>query len=310
MMTNLLFTWKPYFSIDRIRNTVEGLEVQVSDDPAEILKLLPDAEIACVADWNAEMLRAAKTLRWVQAFSGGVDSLLFPEFVVSPITLTSLKGNFSIPAAEYAMGVMLAFSRRLEYDIRQRSHRKFVVSEPTELYAKTVGIIGLGNMGVEIAKRCRCFEMNVIAMDCQPRTDLDLVDQWYPPDRLGQLLAASDYVAVAVPLTELTTGMIGEHELAAMKPSAYLVDVSGRPAIYDIEALTRALRSRRIAGASLQMVPAENSLLWELDNLILSFHRVVSREQMERIVEMFCENLRRYSRGESLLGLVDKKAGF
>ena len=310
MMTNLLFTWKPYFSIDRIRNTIEGLNVQVSDDPAEILKLLPETEVACVVNWNAEMLRAAKKLRWVQAFLGGVNGLLFPEFVVSPVTLTSLKGSFSIPAAEYAMGVMLAFSRRLGYDIRQRPHRKFVASEPTELYGKTVGIIGLGNMGLEIAKRCRCFQMNVLAMDCNPRKDFDLVDQWYPPDRLVQLLAASDYVVVVVPLTELTMGMIGEHELAAMKPSAYLVDISGRPAVYDIEALTRALRSRRIAGASLQMVPEVNSPLWELDNLILSFHRAVSHEQMERVIEMFCENLRRYSRGEPLLGLVDKKAGY
>jgi len=309
-MTNLLFTWKPPFSLDRIQNAVEGLKVQVSDDPAEILKLLPDAEIVCVANWNAEMLRVAKKLRWVQAFSGGINGLLFPEFVVSPIPLTSLKGNFSLPAAEYAMGVMLAFSRRLEYDIRQRPQRTFVASEPTELYGKTVGIVGLGSMGVEIAKRCRCFQMKVLAMASQPRKDVDLVDQWYPSDRLVQLLAASDYIVVAVPLTKLTHGMIGEHELTTMKPSAYLIDVSGRPAIYDLTALTRALQSRRIAGASLQMVPEVNSPLWDLDNLILSFHRTVSREQMERSIETFCENLRRYSRGETLLGLVDKQAGY
>lgn len=184
-----------------------------------------------------------------------------------------------------------------------------LLSEPTELYGKIVGIIGLGNTGVEIAKRGRCFRMNVLAMDCHPRTDFDLVEQWYPLDRLAQLLAASDYVVVAVPLTELTTGIIGEHELAAMKPSACPVDVSGRPAIYDIEAVTGALRSWRITGASLQMVPEANSPLWELDNLILSFHRAVSREQMERSVEMFCENLRRYSRGEPLLAQLSHLGG-
>lgn len=129
-------------------------------------------------------------------------------------------------------------------------------------------------------------------------------------DRLAQLLAASDYMVVAAPLTELTCGMIGERGLAAMKPGAYLVDVSGRPAIYDLEALTRALRSRQIAGTSLQMVPEANSPLWDLDNLILSFHRIVSREHRERSIKAFCENLRRYRRGETLLGLADKQAGY
>jgi len=306
----LLFTWKPPRGLDQIRRAIADLEVVVSDDPAQIVKLIRDVEIACVGHWDAKMLRAAKKLRWVHAFSGGVNSVLFREFVASPVPLTCLKGTFDIPAAEYALGVMLAFSRRLEYDIRQRASRSFREADPTELYGKTVGIIGLGNMGGEIAKRCQCFGMTVIGMSRRPpRTEIT-VDRWLAPKDLPKLLAESDYVVVAVPLTEGTEALIGKKELARMKPGSYLIDVSGRPAIYDIDALTRALKARKIAGASLQIVPPKDSPLWDVENLFISFHRIVSREQYGRCIEMFCENLRRFGDGSPLLGLVDKKAGY
>jgi phosphoglycerate dehydrogenase-like enzyme len=294
----LLFTWKPPRGLDRIRKAIDGLRVEVSDDPAEILGLIPDAEIACVGHWTAEILRTAKKLQWVHSFSGGVNHALFPEFIASPIPLTCLKGTFDIPAAEYALGVMLAFTRRIEYDIRQRSQRKFDDQNPTELHGKTVGIIGMGNMGAEIAKRCRCFGMNVISVSRRSLSDLP------------QLLADSDFVVVCVPLTDQTRGMIGESQLSAMKKTAYLIDVSGRPAVYDSDALQQALRSQKIAGASLQMVPPTESPLWDIDHLFLSYHRVVSCEHFDRCIEMFCENLRRYRSGQPLLGLVDKQAGY
>jgi phosphoglycerate dehydrogenase-like enzyme len=294
----LFFTWKPPRGLDRLRNAIPELEIACSDDVAEILKLIPDAEIVCVGHWNAEMLRAAKRLRWVHSFSGGVNHALFPEFVASPVPLTCLKGTFDIPAAEYALGVMLAFSRKLEYDIRQRPKRTFAEQEPTELHGKTVGIIGLGNMGAEIAKRCRCFGMTVVGVSRRSRAELP------------KLLAESDFVIVAVPLTEQTCGMIGAAQLAAMKPTAYLIDVSGRPAIYDLDALQTALRAQQIAGASLQIVPAPDSALWDLENLLISHHRVVSREHFDRGIEAFCDNLRRYRAGQPLVGLVDKAAGY
>jgi phosphoglycerate dehydrogenase-like enzyme len=306
----LLFTWKPPRGLDRIQSAIDGLRVEVSDDPADILTRIPNAEIACVGHWNAEMLHSAKKLRWVHAFSGGVNSVLFPEFVASPIPLTCLKGTFDIPAAEYALGVMLSFSRRLEYDIRQRPQRKFEDQEPTELHGRTVGIIGFGTMGTEIAKRCRCFGMRVLALSRQARTHAELVDEWFTPEQIASLLAASDYVIVALPLTDQTRGMIGTRQLSSMKKSAYLIDVSGRPALYDLDALQKSLRARQIAGASLQMVPPPDSPLWGLDNLLLSYHRIVSREHFDRCIEMFCENLQRYRAGKPLLGLVDKAAGY
>ncbi|MBI2194449.1 MAG: D-2-hydroxyacid dehydrogenase [Planctomycetes bacterium] len=309
-MTKVLLTWKPPRGLERIRTCLDGLDVQATHTRAEILHSIGDADVACVGHWDAEIFRAAHQLRWVHAFSAGVNHLLFPEFVASPIPLTSLKGTFDIPAAEYALGVMLAFTRRIEYDVRRRACRTFEESEPTELWARTAGIVGFGSMGAEIAKRCRAFGMKVLALARRPREAPATVEEWFTAERLRDLLARSDFVVVAVPLTEQTRGMIGEAELSVMRPTAYLIDVSGRPAIYDIGALTRALQARRIAGASLQIVPEPDSPLWALENLLISFHRIVSREHFDRAIETFCENLRRYRAGCPLVGLVDKKAGY
>lgn len=306
----VLFTWKPRRGLERIKARMTDLDVQVTDDRAEIMKRIGEVEVACVGHFNAEILRAAKKLRWVHAFSGGVNTLIFPELQANPIPLTCLKGCFDIPAAEYALGVMLAFSRKLEYDIRQRPHRKFEEFESTELHGKTVGIVGLGSMGAEIARRCRSFGMRVIGLARRKRACPPEVDQMFELHELPQLLAASDFVIVATPLTTETRGMIGESQLGVMKKTAYLIDVSGRPVIYDLEALTRVLKAGKIAGANLQMVPPSDSPLWELQNLLISFHRIVSREQYDRCVDMFCENLHRYRAGQPLLGLVDKAAGY
>ncbi|MBI4024001.1 MAG: D-2-hydroxyacid dehydrogenase [Verrucomicrobia bacterium] len=306
----ILFTWKPPRGLERIKECIPDLAVQVTDDRAEIMKKIEEVEVACVGHFDAEILRAAKKLRWVHAFSGGVNSLIFPEFVASPIPLTCLKGSFDIPAAEHALAVMLAFSRKLEYDIRQRPHRRFEESEPMELHGKTVGIVGLGNMGAEIARRCHSFGMRVLGLARRPRAGPSEVDQMLAPNELPKLLAASDFVIVAAPLTSETRGMMGEAQLRAMRKTAYLIDVSGRPAIYELDALTRALKEGWIAGASLQIVPESDSPLWDLENLLISFHRIVSREHYDRCIEMFCENLHRYRAGQPLLGLVDKMAGY
>lgn len=307
---HILFTWKPPRDLDRIRFCMDGLHVDVRDNPRDIVAYVGEAEVLCVGHFNAEILAAAKKLRWIQVFSGGVDGLLFPEFVASPIPMTCIKGCFDVPGAEHALAVMLAFSRKLEYDIRQRPQRVFDIMEPTELYGKTVGIVGLGHMGMEIARRCRAFGMHVLGLARHPRAAGDETDRILTPPQLYELLAASDFVVVAVPLTAETRSLIGEPELHAMKKTAYLIDVSGRPAVYDLEALTSALRQGTIAGANLQIVPPPDSPLWDLDRLLISAHRIVSREQYDRCLNMFCDNLRRYVEGRPLLGLVDKVAGY
>jgi phosphoglycerate dehydrogenase-like enzyme len=152
--------------------------------------------------------------------------------------------------------------------------------------------------------------MRVIGLARRSRPCPDYLDEVLMPGQLSRLLRGSDFVIVAVPNTPQTRGLIGENELRCMKETAYLIDVSGRPVLYDLDALMRALEEDWIAGASLQIQPPSDSPLWDLDNLLISFHRATSREQYDRFVEIFCENVRRYRLGQPLLGLVDKTAGY
>jgi phosphoglycerate dehydrogenase-like enzyme len=275
-----------------------------------MLERIADADVACVGELDAELLTAAKRLRWVQALSGGVESVLFPQLRDSDVILTCCKECFAIPAAEHALAVILAFSRRLAYDVGRRPYRTFEYTEPEELKDKTVGIIGLGNIGREIARKCRSFDMRVVGMARRPRVPDENIEVVFTPEQMPELLAQSDFVVVAVPWTPETTGLIGAPEIARMKPSAYLIDVSGRPVLYDLVALEAALRGNRIAGANLQMVPPDDSPLWERENLLISFHRTTSRQEVSRCFALFAENLRRFRAGAPLLGLVDKVAGY
>lgn len=307
----VLMTWLPepaHLAI--IERALEGDRIRVAIDREEMIDALCDAEIACVDAFDASMLASAGRLRWIHAMLGGVDALLFPELRASPIPLTCCKECFAIPAAEHALAVMLAFSRRLEYDIRQRPNRTFVYTEPEELRGKTVGIVGLGNLGSTVAGLCRCLGMRVLGTARRPRADLAGCDAVYTRDGLPAMLAESDFVVVAVPLTGETIGMIGLAEMRAMKRTSYLIDVSGRPAIYDLDSLETALRAGIIAGANVQMVPPPQSPLWDLDNLLISFHRTTSRQEVDRCYELFADNIRRFHAGMPLRGLVDKAAGY
>lgn len=310
VVRKIVFTWLPEGGLEPIRRRLEGIDVRATDNRAEMLEWIADADVACVGEWDTELLAAARCLRWVQALSGGVESVLCSALRESPIPLACCKECFAIPAAEHALAVMLAFSRRLEYDIRQRPKRTFTYTDPEELAGKRVGIIGMGNIGREIASRCRCFGMHVIGLARTPRVLIPEVDALWTGERLHELMAAVDFVVVAVPLTPATKGMIDEAALRQMKPTGYLIDISGRPALYDLEALTSLLKQGAIAGAGLQVVPSETSPLWDLDNLLISFHRTTSRQEVSRCFELFYDNVRRFQHGEPLRGLVDKAAGY
>jgi phosphoglycerate dehydrogenase-like enzyme len=307
----ILFTWEPEpQGLEIVERSIDDARIQVAGDRARMLELISDADVACVGDLDPELLAAARKLRWIQALMGGVESILFPELRESDVLLTCCKECFAIPAAEHAVAAMLAFSRHLEYDIRRRPYRSFEYTEPEELKGKTVGIIGLGNIGRAIAQRCRCFDMRVLGMTRRARSTEADIEAVFTRDQMPELLAQSDFVVVAVPLTAETVGMIGPAEIGCMKPTAYLIDISGRPVLYDLTALESALRRSRIAGANLQIVPSDDSPLWELDNLLISFHRTTSRQEVARCFELFAENVRRFRAGAPLLGLVDKVAGY
>jgi len=259
------------------------------------------------------LLTRVPNLRWVHTISAGVDHLLFPELRESDAILTNASGVFNIPIAETVMAYILAVVKRLpEFLAQQREHR-WEKLPLRELGGLTVGIVGLGDIGTEVARLCRAFGMHVLGLRRRPAPS-DVADEVLPPDRLHDLLARSDFVVIAAPLTAETRGMIGRAELAAMKPDAWLINIS-RGAIVDEEALIEALQAGRIGGACLDVFAEEplppESPLWDMPNVIITPHNSWSSPHIEeREIDLFLENLRRYVAGEPLLNVVDKQAGY
>lgn len=282
-------------------------------------------------------LGRAPRLRWAQLHMAGVDALRrHPIYAESAIALTTTSGVHAATIAEYAITVILALAHRVPRMVEWKARggwppdgdrwRLFV---PTELRGATLGIIGYGSIGRELARiAVTALAMRVLAGKRDPSRRADpgfrlpgtgdpegaLPDAWFEPARLRELLAASDVVVMAAPLTRETERMIGPAELAAMKSTAYLVNV-GRGATVDEVALAEALRAGRLAGAAVDVFaeepPPPGHPLYAVDNAIVSPH--VSGflpSYDDRCCDLFAENLRRYLEGMPLLNLVDRAAGY
>lgn len=302
---------------------LRGVELFIGDNRDEILQQLEDAEVAFVAPFDAEMLGAAKQLRWVHAHVGGVENYLFPEMVASPVPFTCIKSTFATAGREFAIAAMLLFSRRLNYvigtealsvEVESRDHEL----HPEDLAGRTVGVLGLGNMGKAIARGAGSMEMRVLALARTPRSTPEQVDQLYTVENIDDFLAQCDYVVAALPITDQTRGSINRAFLRKMKSSAYLIDCSGRLALYDFTALVHAIEEEWIAGICLQPtgpagsldIPALSSPFWQRPNVVVSPCRGTSTKQDKRCLELFFDNLNRYQSGQPLRDLVDKQAGY
>ena len=280
----------------------------------------------------ADLGRASK-LKWVQMHIAGVDNLLDHPIMKSDILLTTASGIHAATIAEYVFASILSFNRWLPRMLYYQSRREWprgrwkLFARP-ELRGSTLGIIGYGSIGREVGRIGRCFGMRVVATKrsvsqmrdigyaAQGTGDREgaLLDEAFPPERLPEMLSLCDYMVVAVPLTPETRKLIGEAELRAMKPSAYLVNIS-RGGTVDEAALIRALQKGWIAGAGLDVFEEEplpsDSPFYDLENVILSPHVAgFTLRYDERASDLFAENLRRYLAGVPLLNLVDKAKGY
>jgi phosphoglycerate dehydrogenase-like enzyme len=319
--------------LDRIRRVSPSLAVACA--PADA------ADYAAVDVLYAGMpprdLARAPKLRWVQLHMAGVDGLReHPLYTASPLPLTTTSGVHAATIAEYAITVLLALAHRVPRMVEWKARGGWPADEqrwplfvPTEVRGATLGIVGYGSIGRELARIAKtAFGMSIVACKRDPARHADdgycppgsgdpegrLPDAWLGPDGLGDLLARSDVVAMCAPLTRETRHMIGAPELARMKPTAYLINV-GRGASVDEAALARALAEHRLAGAAVdvfaQEPPPAGHPLYGVDDVILSPH--VSGflpSYDDRCAELFAENLRRYLAGAPLLNLVDRARGY
>jgi phosphoglycerate dehydrogenase-like enzyme len=303
--------------------SLEGLADAVLDDVEVLLRgPLP----APVFD---RLLARCPNLRWVHSATAGVERVLTPSALERGLTITNARGVFSRPIAEYVMLMVLAVARHLPELLELQRERTWQPLEARELRDVTVGIVGLGSIGRAVAALASSFGCRVVATrrrmgegfgngvgdDGEPLPDVDEArSRILPPDALPELLAASDFVVLALPLTPETEDLIDVAALDAMKPGAWLINVA-RGRLVDDRALLRALRQARIGGAVLDAFRDEplppDSPFYDLDNVIITPHTSWSSGRvLDRSIELFCENLRRFRTGESLRNVVDPGVGY
>ena len=298
-----------------IQSALDGVEIHEAHSAEEAEQLIPEAE-ALIGGLGPNLLRRAKRLRWVQTWGAGVDGLLFEEFVESEIVLTSAKGTVGVHLAEHAMALLLSLSRGIAPAIRgpRWENRMPIRRASWELIDRTMGIVGFGGTGMDVALRASAFGMRIIAVDPESVNLPNHLAWCRNMDHFHDLLRESDVVMVCAPLTPETEGMFDDAAFDAMQDHAILINVT-RGRIVDEDSLLRALNHGKIGGAGLDVTPQEplpeDHPLWRLPNVVITPHTAGgSPNRDDRLVDLFCKNLRRFALGEPLLSEIDKKKGY
>jgi phosphoglycerate dehydrogenase-like enzyme len=292
----------------------------VSNHETELIKHASEADAILYAHHQGSLLRSilplARRLCWIHSLWTGVEGILVPELVAHPAPLTNGRGVFSGPLADWAMAAILHFAFDLRRVIAQQEQGVWRLVHGTSVCGRTLGIVGFGAIGAAAARRAKVFGMRIAALRRSPELSPpdDLLDAVYGPDRLLDLMAASDYVLASAPLTPATRGLIGDKAIGAMKSTAVIVNV-GRGPVIEEPALIQALQSRQIRGAALDVFATEplpaGHPFWSMSNVLLSPHTADRVEGfLDPAFDCFFENLERFQKREPLLNLVDKHAGY
>jgi len=310
--------------------SVEGL----ADGPLEDVEVMLRGWLG--PDAFDRILARAPRLSWVHSATSGVERALTPAARERGVLVTNARGVFSRPIAEYVLMMILAVSRRLPQLLELQRERTWQPLEGAELRDVTVGIVGLGSLGRAVGALATAFGCRVVAVRRHAESgaaraegvgaadaSVDpgdrafgevMLDRVGGPEMLPELLAESDFIVLAAPLTPETEEMINERTLAMVKPGAWIINVA-RGRLVDERAMLRALRDGPLGGAVLDTFRDEPlppmSSFYDLPNVIVTPHTAWSSTRvLDRSVELFCENLRRFAAGEPLLNVVDPRAGY
>lgn len=302
-------------SFDGLRMRGGGHELVICEDLESIKREIADADAMIGWRITPEVLARASKLKWIQFGSAGIDHTVFPELLESDVVLTTLSGIHTRVVAEHVMAMILALARRLDFSTRLQSQHKYdrsmIASTADEIGGKTVGIIGLGKIGLNVARLCKAFEMRVMGTKRKVDSDLPNVDELHPPEGLHTVLAQSDYLVLVVPLTGETQQLIGPDEIGMMKDGACLINVA-RGAMVDHVALGYALRSGKLGGAGLDVFPQEplpeDSPIWNLPNIIITPHTGGSHFGYSgSAAEIFRRNLEAFLCGGRMVNVYDRR---
>jgi phosphoglycerate dehydrogenase-like enzyme len=260
-------------------------------------------------------LHACPGARWVHSRWAGLDNLLFPELVESPALLTNGRGVFSQSLGEFALAAILYFAKDFPRMLRNQRAERWEPFDVDEIAGQTLGIVGYGDIGRALARRAQAMEMRVLALKRHPPEATDpLVEQFYKPEAMAEMLGRCDYVVVAAPLTTETRHMIGEAQFGAMQRSAVVINV-GRGPVIDQAAMTRALLEGRIRGAGLDVFEQEplpaGDPLWQMPNVLVSPHTADhTKDWIDAAMRFFLRQYERFCGGEPLENVVNKRLGY
>ena len=302
--------------VEDIRQVDDKVRVVRTETEVEALEVMPEVEVIC-GEINRALFARRKKLAWIQSWGAGVDGLLYPELVESDVMLCSAKGTVGVHLADHGMALLLALTRGIHTALRNPGWDRVrwpIRDASWELVDRTMGIVGLGGTGRELARRAGAFGMRVVAVDPEDVEVPPEVEACWGMDRFHALLEQSDVVAICAPLTAETEGLFDRTAFARMQNHALLINVT-RGRIVDEAALMEALNENRIGGAGLDVVPQEplpgDHPLWEMENVVITPHTAGGSPNRDgRCVALFCENLRRYMDGLPLLSVIDKRKGY
>ncbi len=298
-----------------VMDTARGGYVTVSSHRNVTDEMLKEAEI--IYGWPShDEIKKAISLRWLHLPSAGADGYTDSKLYMSKeVLLTTSSGVYGKPIAEHVFAMILSFNRNLqEYTLLKQEKRWSNIHTTRDFYSSTVGIVGFGDIGKEVAIRAKALGARVLVVKRRPSTMPDYVDEQYITEEIDELLSRSDYIVLTLPATEKTKGIISRESFNIMKPDAFLVNV-GRGELIDQDALIEALKDKRIGGAGLDVMTPEplpsDHPLWELPNVMITQHSSgISVGNDKRRVDLFTDNLKRYLNNETLRNIVNFAEGY
>lgn len=302
-----------------IEAAAPGVEIVTAGDMAGAVTAVRDVD-AVLGLCTAEVLAAGRDIRWIQAYSAGVERCVsLPAVRERNVLLTNMQRVAGPVMAEHVVAMMLAFARGLHFYIPERMAARWTAERPASvrmltLEGKTLLVVGLGGIGTEVARRAHALGMRVTAIRASGREGPEFVSYVGLPDELRKLAGEADFIVNTTPLTPATTGLFDAGFFSAAKPGAFFVNVGRGRSVVQAE-LVAALKSGRLAGAGLDVtdpepLPAE-SPLWQMQNVIITPHVSADSDLgNEARFAIAIENLRRYVAGERMLSVVDVARGY
>jgi phosphoglycerate dehydrogenase-like enzyme len=288
-------------------------EYRVWTREEEFLRGIDEVEVLLVLHPPRGHWARARRLRFIQISGAGVDAVLPAPDLPAAVRIANARGIHEPEMSEFTLALILALAKRIPQALERQRSRTWEMYGPRPLAERTVGILGLGAIGLAVARRCKALGMRVIGTrrSAQPLPDVDAV---FGAQDTHRVLSESDVVVVVLPLTPETRGLLDAEALAKVKPRALLVNVA-RGGIVDEVALAKALEEGRLAGAALDVFKTEplptSSPLWSVPNLIVTPHLAgLSKDYMLRLAAIFLENIQRLERGEPLLNEIDRGRGY